>query len=119
MLKQFIAAVVLFYSGAAQAGTCDVAESQLPGAWQDASGDGHFEVFSLQKQAKGNLFHSWLHQRPEIVSAGWTYRDCILTITPEPAGMEPMRFRVLSASSATLHLRDTSDGSDAVYRRLD
>lgn len=101
----------------AAAGACGVKERDILGAWKARGDAGDFEAFEFSAQGGAHRFSSWLHERPEIVDADWSLRDCVLTITPRRNEMPAYQFQV-SMKKGRLQLREAPRMRSAEYVRV-
>lgn len=97
---------------------CPAQVRQLVGEWSGVGEETAFEEFALEEKDGARVFHSWLHQRPEIGGAAWRVEDCHLIVVPGNAEFEPLRFRIVSLRHGRLRLRDVSDQTESDYVRL-
>ena len=117
-MRQIAAVLLLASSQSLASGSCPVVERALIGSWSSASEDGFFEQFTLSTSANSRTFDSWLHERPEISGATWSFKECELVVAPKNGGLAPFRFKVVSLKQGHLRLLDTADQTISVYRRV-
>ncbi len=98
------------------ASPCTVVEKDVVGAWGRPTGVAFFEEFELAVDDGERLFNSWLHQRPEVSGARWTYADCRLHIEASKNPAMTWDYTVAMRGRTRLVLRD-ADGT-TTYRRL-
>ncbi|MGN6389864.1 MAG: hypothetical protein ACTHL1_10160 [Burkholderiaceae bacterium] len=97
--------------------TCRVRQVDLLGAWEASGDTGPFEEMEFASAGSRNVFHSWLHQRPDIVDGTWSLRGCALTIV-DPAGPITLTFHVRTAGRNRIELQE--NGAPAArYVRID
>lgn len=102
---------------ATAAARCTLQARDIVGAWEARGGTGDFETFELSARGGTQRFSSWLHQRPEIVDADWSLRDCVLAVTPRRNEMPAFQYQV-SMHQGRLHLREAPRRRAAVYARV-
>lgn len=102
---------------AGAADQCSVTKGELVGSWSRTGAPGFFEEFSLEMASGSHTFSSWLHQRPEISDAAWSFDNCQLTVAAGHDRVGVFRFKVIGLKRGKLHLYDESDQVDAVYVR--
>ena len=95
---------------------CAVAEKDLVGAWGRPTGAAFFQEFELAREDGERLFNSWLHQRPEVSGASWTYVQCRLHIEASRNPSMAWDYTVAMRGRTRLVLHD-ADGT-TTYRRL-
>ena len=110
------AAAVCVPVAALAAPACAVTEAAVVGAWGRPSGVGVFEEFALEVEDGEHVFRSWLHQRPDVPSARWTYADCRLRIESSKDAKAMWDYAVAMRGRTRLVLRD-ADGT-TTYRRI-
>ena len=79
-------------------------------------GTAFFQEFALERDGDERLFDSWLHQRPEVSGAGWTFAQCRLHIEAATDPSMVWDYTVAMRGRTRLVLRD-ADGT-ATFRRL-
>lgn len=99
-----------------KAAPCPANATQLIGAWTSEK-SGSFEQFELAKEDGAHVFRSWLHDRPEITDARWTYRACQLQIITRDKALGTS-FTVVLVSLKRLVLMERGDKARQVYRRI-
>jgi hypothetical protein len=88
------------------------------GGWSRSGDSGFFEEFLLESDAGVYVFHSWLHQRPEISGARWKVENCRLVVTLRRVGLAPFRLKILGLDQGGLRLYDETDHIESLYVRL-
>lgn len=114
----FALLVLLAASGAARAAGCPATEQELIGAWNRSGDAGFFEEFLLENASGTRTFASWLHQRPEISGATWSFESCRLIIVPRHGELASIEFKVIGLEQGKLHLSSLADHTESVYVRL-
>ena len=95
---------------------CAVTEAAVVGAWGRPSGVGAFEEFALEVEDGEHVFRSWMHQRPDVPMARWTFADCRLRIEGANDAKTMWDYTVAMRGRTRLVLRD-ADGT-TTYRRI-
>ena len=95
---------------------CPTAPTQLLGAWKSEK-LGSFEEFALSQEEGAPVFQSWLHHRPDIFNARWTYHACQLNIVTHDTALDTS-FTVVSVTSKRLVLIERGEKYQQVYRRI-
>jgi len=96
---------------------CPVSEQTLVGAWERVSG-GFFEEMGFERSGSRRIFNSWLHQRPEISGGTWKIEDCTIFIEHPTEEKMKYAFQIVRAQGDSIHLRESGDKSDSVYKRI-
>lgn len=113
----FLLAASLLFASFFAVAACDVTEKQLLGSWTHTAGQGFFEDIEFALDGNIRSFSSWLHQGPEIVDAGWSLRDCRLTIDNKEDKKLSFSFFV-ALNKGQLELREDKNGRVAQYKRI-
>lgn len=95
---------------------CKLQTADIHGAWMYASGEGFFEAFEISKDYR---FNSWLHDRPELIDASWTLKNCALRVRSHDKSMRFL-FGVARYGNHLIIAEDQGSGkmSVATYRKL-
>ncbi len=94
---------------------CNVAPQRLIGSWVCVSSACEFQEMRFEREGNRLKFSSWLHQRPEIINASWSMRQCQLQIKHQNIVRE---FRVSKLDSKQLWLVSKNSPEIAIYERL-
>lgn len=97
---------------------CAVVEKSLTGAWAQVSRTGAFEQMEMSVEDGRRVFHSWLHERPEITDGQWRLKGCTLEIRAPSASAPTYTFTVISVDGKRLTLREAGEPGMARYRRI-
>jgi len=111
-LTAFALAPVLSWAG------CAVGEKSLTGSWALVSRTGAFEQMELAVEDGHRVFHSWLHERPEISAGQWALNGCTLEIRAPSEPALTYAFTVISVDGRRLTLREAGEPGMARYRRI-
>ncbi len=94
---------------------CNVVPQRLIGSWVCVSSACEFEEMRFEREGNRLKFSSWLYQRPEIVNASWSLRQCQLQIKHQNMVRE---FRVSKLNGKQLWLVSKNSPEIAIYERL-
>ena len=96
---------------------CEVTEKQIVGSWTRVSEQGFFEDMAFELDGKARSFNSWLHERPEVMGATWTLKDCRLRIDNKEDKNLSFAFAV-ALNKGVLVLKDDKDAVTSKYKRI-
>lgn len=112
-----LATTVLAATAAHAAPRCDVAEHDLLGSWKTGNGATQFEVFELARDGDATRFNEWLHQRPGITGARWSFDDTRCRLAIDSTTVPLPVFRV-ALSEGRLLLAPEDGGAPEAYHRV-
>lgn len=99
-------------------GGCAVTEKSLTGSWEQLSRAGAFEQMEFAVEDGRRVFHSWLHERPEISTGQWRLKGCTLEVRAPSDPALSYTFTVISSDGKRLILREAGEAGVARYRRI-
>jgi hypothetical protein len=102
-------------TGGNLAQACNITPQRLIGSWVCVSSACEFQEMRFEREGNKLKFSSWLHQRPEIVNASWSLKQCQLQIKHQTLGRE---FRVVKLDGKQLWLTTKHSPEIAIYERL-
>jgi hypothetical protein len=117
MRSALLAAIALSASGCASVGPCGFADHELLGSWRHVSGPSFFEEIAFERDDTGQWFHSWLHERPEVLGTPWRVADCTLTVDA-PGDTTPWTFTEVRQRGNTLLLRESAGSEPWIFERV-
>ena len=89
----------------------------LEGAWQRAGRSGFFEQMEFAREDGRRVFNSWLHERPEMSNATWSFDQCTLRIHSVNEPALAFAYEVRMPSRDRLELKEAKEPV-ARYRRI-
>ncbi|MGB0127141.1 MAG: hypothetical protein WBP72_05820 [Rhodocyclaceae bacterium] len=105
-------------SSAVASTRCPISEAVLIGAWQRRSGDGFFEEMAFSIDGSRREFSSWLHHRPEIAGATWSFKDCIIGVQHPTSEEMHFSLKVSGYGNRQLRVREAGLSGVSVYRKI-
>ncbi|MFP8779429.1 hypothetical protein [Hydrogenophaga sp. RWCD_12] len=93
-------------------------EKSLAGSWERVSRAGAFEQMELAVEDGRRVFHSWLHERPEITDGQWSLKGCRLEVRVPSEPALSYTFTVMAADGKRLILREAGEPGAGRYRRI-
>ncbi len=96
---------------------CDVTENQIIGSWTRVGEQGFFEDIEFELDGKTRSFNSWLHERPEVMGATWTLKDCRLSIENKEDKNLSFTF-ALALKKGLLLLKEDKNAVTSKYKRI-
>ena len=97
---------------------CPLTEAKLQGAWERVTDTGFFEEMDFGREGADRMFNSWLHHRPEIFGGTWKLENCVIYIRHPTEAALSFAFSVAKVKGNRIHLRETGDTSDSIYKRI-
>ena len=110
-------AAMVALAPASSTAKCAMTEKSLTGSWEQVSRAGAFEQMELSLDNGRRVFHSWLHERPEITDGQWSLKGCTLEVRVPSAPALNYTFTVIAADGKRLILREAGESGVGRYRR--
>jgi hypothetical protein len=89
-------------------------EKVLLGAWYFKSGDGAFEILSIEIEDGQHNFYSWLHDRPDSKGT-WTLVGSTITFNTDSGDV--VVWEILKITTSELTILESGETQTATYVR--